>query len=59
MASPNTESVAVRVAPQIASEIRSIAEREQESASTILRRVLRRGLEQERRRAAATNEATS
>jgi predicted transcriptional regulator len=57
MASPNTEPVSVRVSPEISAEIRSIAEREQESPSTIIRRALRRGLEQERIR--ISREATS
>ena len=40
--------VTIRVSPRIADEVRSIAERDDESQSTVIRRLLKRGLEQER-----------
>jgi hypothetical protein len=47
----NTECLLVRVTPATRGEIDTIAQREDESKSTILRRIIRRGLEHERGRA--------
>jgi hypothetical protein len=46
------ELVTLRVSRLLADEVRQIAEREDESQSTILRRLLRFGLNSQRQRAA-------
>jgi metal-responsive CopG/Arc/MetJ family transcriptional regulator len=52
MASPATKQiVAARIPRSVVDEVRRIADRESESTSTIIRRLLRSGLDMERRSA--------
>lgn len=42
------DTLTIRVAHELAEQVRTIAARESESQSTVLRRLLRRGIETER-----------
>jgi hypothetical protein len=49
VSAPAKELVTLRVPRALVDEVRTIAERESESQSTVLRRLLRKGLSTERR----------
>ena len=51
--SHESELIATRIPKRVIREIESIAKREDETRSTVLRRLLRHGLEHERQRADA------
>lgn len=58
MAAPSTkELVTARIPRTVADEVRRIAERDAESQSTVIRRLLRFGLDVERRSAHPSDEA--
>jgi hypothetical protein len=47
---PEKELITIRVPRKLGDELRSVATREGETQSTIVRRLIRRGLESEQRR---------